>query len=1314
MAETHPTCLTSVIYFLRERFYRQAVNTAMSFLKTYPSDPVLLFFRAFGILNEGRTQEAIKDLNQLREKPQTSLCSVMALLCAHRQSTSIDREAVSELEACLKVSRKTAGDRALYYASLLYWILGRNEKAKDYVEKMLKLSSSSYQGLILKGWIFLTSENDVERSQAARYFDSGLRNCNDVFGLMGKVQAEFFMVRQNESRALDVVSQVIASHPHFIPALILKMNMFMSHHNWEQTAEVAERILETDVHNLKALQMMTVIAAAKDGDMRNVKEYLQRLFSAAEVTEPSALSLHVELTMPISRLCGHNSDIVEMLVVFVQRIVSRAPNDSALATELGYLLTLQHKFKEAYRWYKKALNTDSGSVAALEGIIRCQLMDGQLEEAAQQLDFFLEVQQSLRRSAEVILLQVLLAQKKDAVWESVVHLLKEATELHLQDLRGLPYGVEYLERLNLNVLLHVVRMHLDNIQDVPHDAGQNNPFGLKHASMILEVLIKAAPGVLASCFYMAHVKYLTGDQSAAQHFLNLCIEKDSTVPEIHLLQAKLHLHSGDYSKCLSCLESGVSHNFELRQMPQYSLIKARALKGTGNLQEAVQCLRMVMSMPGVQRVSKGLETTLSLSERVSVFLELVDTLRLNGEQHEAAKVMQDAIWQFKETPEEMRVMVANVDLALAKDDVDTALNVLRSVPPSKSSYIQAKEKLAYVYLERMRNKKLFIECYREVCEQLPGPHSSMLLADAFMKIQEPEKAIEVYQEAVKMAPKDALFAKKIGQALVRTHQYDKAINYYETALNISMKDSVCLELAELLLKLKRFERAHQIIQKALDHEDSSNLSSMVNDVKFLRMLVKVLNAQNEPILEKLQQIYALQQKIVRRLLFEAQEKGDEQRKVAADICCELAQEFRRSHDLEKAKHYYSEAQAYCPENIEVNFQIAQLYYEHHKLDYCEDQCLKILKHDEKHTGTVMLLADVLFRKNQKEEAIRQYMDIVYQNPGTFPALVRLLHMLRWVGRLDDVLPFFQTCKNFSPTAAAEAGYNYCKGLYYWHAYHVREALIHLNQARRDPDWEEEAVELMVHICLNPDKETIGGEVFENPERSLNSTAPYGSDEKLLGLSMAQDLLKTFRPRSKVGEDKATILYNICLVHSKESKQVEKAMLVLSDMVAKNVLLEASLLVAAQAFLQLKQSPRARNFLKRISKAQWTHAIAEEFERSCLLLADMYIKMGKCANAEKLLDDCIQNNKSCSKAYEYKGYIMENDQRYKDAAQQYELAWKYSYCTDPATGYRLAFNYLKYKNYTQAIDVCRQVLLEHPDYPQIQTEILNRAQLSLRS
>lgn len=76
------------------------------------------------------------------------------------------------------------------------------------------------------------------------------------------------------------------------------------------------------------------------------------------------------------------------------------------------------------------------------------------------------------------------------------------------------------------------------------------------------------------------------------------------------------------------------------------------------------------------------------------------------------KVIQDAIWQFKDTPEEVRVIMANVDLALAEDNIDAALNALRNIMPGDSIYIHAKEKLACIYLERLGKKSLYIACYR--------------------------------------------------------------------------------------------------------------------------------------------------------------------------------------------------------------------------------------------------------------------------------------------------------------------------------------------------------------------------------------------------------------------------------------------------------------------------------------------------------------------------------------------------------------------------------------------------------------------------
>ena len=68
--------------------------------------------------------------------------------------------------------------------------------------------------------------------------------------------------------------------------------------------------------------------------------------------------------------------------------------------------------------------------------------------------------------------------------------------------------------------------------------------------------------------------------------------------------------------------------------------------------------------------------------------------------------------------------------------------------------------------------------------------------------------------------------------------------------------------------------------------------------------------------------------------------------------------------------------------------------------------------------------------------------------------------------------------------------------------------------------------------------------------------------------------------------------------------------------------------------------------------------AEEFERSWLLLADIHIQGGKFDLAQDLCQKALKYNKSCAKAWEFMGAVMEREQSYKDAAEHYEKAWKH--------------------------------------------------------
>lgn len=130
-------------------------------------------------------------------------------------------------------------------------------------------------------------------------------------------------------------------------------------------------------------------------------------------------------------------------------------------------------------------------------------------------------------------------------------------------------------------------------------------------------------------------------------------------------------------------------------------------------------------------------------------------------------------------------------------------------------------------------------------ERFQNPHTLILLGDAYMNILEvliiifylnfvnfcfnfiiilkPEKAVEVYETALVKNPKDAVLAKKIGQALIKSHQYNKAISYYVAALKSGHQNLLRFDLAELYTKLNQLDNAEKIISDALSDKSKKNI-----------------------------------------------------------------------------------------------------------------------------------------------------------------------------------------------------------------------------------------------------------------------------------------------------------------------------------------------------------------------------------------------------------------------------------------------------------------------------------------------------------
>ncbi|XP_063578194.1 tetratricopeptide repeat protein 21A isoform X12 [Pongo abelii] len=1226
MSSNDSSLMAEIIYYSQEKYFHHVQQAAAVGLEKFSNDPVLKFFKAYGVLKEEHIQDAISDLESIRHHPDVSLCSTMALIYAHKRCEIIDREAIQELEYSLKEIRKTVSGTALYYAGLFLWLIGRHDKAKEYIDRMLKISRGFREAYVLRGWVDLTSDKPHTAKKAIEYLEQGIQDTKDVLGMMGK--AMYFMMQQNYSEALEVVNQITVTSGSFLPALVLKMRLFLARQDWEQTVEMGHRILEKDESNIDACQILTVHELAREGNMTTAANHVRNLIKALETREPENPSLHLKKILVVSRLCGSHQVILGLVCSFIERTFVATPSYVHVATELGYLFILKNQVKEALLWYSEAMKLDKDGMAGLTGIILCHILEGHLEEAEYRLEFLKEVQKSFGKSEVLIFLQALLMSKKHKGEQETTALLKEAVELHFSSMQGIPLGSEYFEKLDPYFLVCIAKEYLLFCPKQPRLPGQIVSPLLKQVAVILNPVVKAAPALIDPLYLMAQVRYYSGELENAQSILQRCLELDPASVDAHLLMCQIYLAQGNFGMCFHCLELGVSHNFQVRDHPLYHLIKARALNKAGDYPEAIKTLKMVIKLPALKKEEgrKFLRPSVQPSQRASILLELVEALRLNGElvrnavlsslgtgahwrlRHEATKVMQDTINEFGGTPEENRITIANVDLVLSKGNVDVALNMLRNISPKQSCYMEAREKMANIYLQTLRDRRLYIRCYRELCEHLCGPHTSLLLGDALMSILE-----------------------------------------------------------------------------ALD----------------------------------------LQSRILKRVPLEQPEMIPSQKQLAASICIQFAEHYLAEKEYDKAVRSYKDVFSYLPTDNKVMLELAELYLLQGHLDLCEQHCAILLQTEQNHETASVLMADLMFRKQKHEAAINLYHQVLEKAPAwrflslildNFLVLNKLIDLLRRSGKLEDIPAFFELAKKVSSRVPLEPGFSYCRGIYCWHIGQPNEALKFLNKARKDSTWGQSAIYHMVQICLNPDNEVVGGEAFENQGAESKSNICSYMEKKEVeqqGVSTAEKLLHEFHPHSDSSQTQLRLLQGLCRLATREKANMEAALGSFIQIAQAEKDSVPALLALAQAYVFLKQIPKARMQLKRLAKTPWVLSEAEDLEKSWLLLADIYCQGSKFDLALELLQRCVRYNKSCYKAYEYMGFIMEKEQSYKDAVTNYKLAWKYSHHTNPAIGFKLAFNYLKDKKFVEAIEICNDVLREHPNYPKIREEILEKARRSLR-
>ncbi|KAI9207248.1 uncharacterized protein BJ171DRAFT_561472 [Polychytrium aggregatum] len=1302
--------IATIEYFAQRKWYHHILTACDTALKKRVGDPVLRFWRCVALTMDGKPTEAIRELETLQEKRDLALACPAAIIFAHQQCKHVDHEAVEELQARITIisSSGAVTERALLQSGLFHLYLGSPDTAKLHLSKAQELNSNSNAALASLG-MYEINNSDPDVQKALALFGKVLaRAPKDLGALVGRLRCLRLQGCQT-SGALEVASQIIVHYPAFVPAHVERMYVLLEMSAWEQAVEASQKLLAQSPDNIDGLIMICLNEMCREGGSKMVVPYINSLNKALLGAEPYNSELYYTIARSFVRLANRTPAILEQCISLLERAIALNPASRNLA--------------KAKQSYQQASSLDAHNIHALEGLIRFQLYSGDFDQAQEQLEIFNEIQTSMERSPEVAYLTSVYVwyTRRDA--EKRLKYLQEAVSLQMRRIQSETLSLSYFYTVNPDFLLEIVRDYMEHCPSEPKREGEEPDKLLSTVHSLLEIVSKIVPGSTDAMFYMSKLKFLSGDKMGAQMAASNCLRIDNGYSKAHILMGQIQLSNNHPKLAMQSLEMGLSYNFEVRHIPLFHILKARALKMQGSYEEALAVLQAAMNLPGIKDFSKkggkptpqirGSDTTATAAERVALYLELANTHVKLKNMHEAAKVMSDASFLFKGTPEQEAITVANATFALERGEIDSALGILATITSEQSHFIEARGIMADIYLKYKNDKKQYARCYSEIVEHSPTVESCMLLGDAYMNIQEPEQAIDVYESALESNPKSASLIGKIGRALYTTHKYSRAVSYYEAALAQNLPDAIGiqLELASLYTKLRQYKDAERIIAQALDRQKVDEISSASVDVKLCSMLGKVHKEGQDPnkAVSALSRARDLQMSIISKDV--SAQGSKDLRQTASEICFELGDTYARLlKNSERASAYFHEAIQHNQENKKAMLALAKLYISKGDLTAAQNQCSNMLRMDVGNEEATMMIADIMLQKNSYSSAVFHFRQLLEKNPTNYSALLQLIEMMKRNGKLDEAEQFFELVQKHSSKASLHCGFHYCRGLYYRYSNNPNEALKEFNYCRRDAEWGERSLIHMIEIFLNPDNDTIGGDALESVA-DTNSSADKSETDNMISILTVDKLLKELPQSPK--SLRTQILENYAGMATRQKPDIERALTGFTAILNVDKDNVSALLGMATAYLLQKQAPKARNQLKRIAKMEWNDELSDDFEKSLLLLADTYIQGGKFDLATELLKKVLSKNMSCAKAFEYMGYIMEKEASYKDAATHYELAWKLQRESSPAIGFKLAFNYLKAKRYVEAIDVCHKVLQAVPDYPKIRKEIMDKARASLR-
>ncbi len=304
------------------------------------------------------------------------------------------------------------------------------------------------------------------------------------------------------------------------------------------------------------------------------------------------------------------------------------------------------------------------------------------------------------------------------------------------------------------------------------------------------------------------------------------------------------------------------------------------------------------------------------------------------------------------------------------------------------------------------NKQAFVECFSSLVNIHENCTSFLLLGDAYMRIQLPEKAVHSYLEAYNRSHENLSIAKKIGHAFFCSHKLRTAKDFYKKVLKQHPQGiEICLELAKIYLKLSEYDSALQTISKLNDvHELKSKINTMKDQNENLILTAKIYGLKG--CREKEINFWKKAKNMCMNIIAKESKLGKNEIQPYSDITINVVENLANcvieEGNFIEADEYFKSALSLIPNNKTIFKLIVTNLLRQNKVNDCQSYFESLRKLPKVDSDVYLILARTLTAQSRLEDAVNILRDAVKSDPYNYHLLCDYISLMWRLDRLDEI------------------------------------------------------------------------------------------------------------------------------------------------------------------------------------------------------------------------------------------------------------------------------------------------------------------------